>query len=386
MGDRLRVLTIIHGFHPLRGGAETAALEIATRLASAGVKQTVLTAGFKGLPREEILGGVRVHRALSFSRSLGPAGPGGMLVFALAALPLTAALARQSEIVHAHFTIPAGLVALFLRRTRGLPYVVTLHGSDVPGYNARRPFARLYGATRPIVRAVWRGAGRVVAVTDPLARCVRDLEATSPIEVIPNGVDTRRFAPSPEKNREQGRILLVGRLIPLKGHAVFVRALALVRKRWRGPLSVEIVGAGPELDSLRREAAALGLLDVVEISGFVPFEELPFRYSRASLFVMPSLNDAAPLALLEAMASGLPLVASGVGGIPELLSGCDAELVPPGDEEALAAAILRVLSNPERGIAMGRQGRTRAREFDWDAIAGRYKDLYERILSGPLRP
>jgi len=382
MGDRLRVLTIIHGFYPLRGGAETVALEIASRLARGGVDPVVLTAGFEGLPREEKIEGVRVLRTWSpRGRALGPSGPGGMIAFTLAALRPALRLAEQADVVHAHFTIPAGLVALFLHRTRKIPYVVTLHGSDVPGYNEARPFSELYKITRPLARAVWRAAGRVVAVTASLGEWAREIEPAAPIEVIPNGVDTRRFSSSPEGTREVGRILLVGRLIPLKGHAVFLRAMARVRKRWSGPLSVEVVGAGPELERLRHEARSLGLLDIVEIAGFVPFEELPSRYERAALFVMPSLSEALPLAVLEAMAAGLPVVASRVGGIPEALAGVDALLVPPGDEVALAEAIIAVLSDPGRARNMARECRTKALTLDWDRITSRYLCAYEELVS-----
>jgi glycosyltransferase involved in cell wall biosynthesis len=381
MTEPLRVLTVIHGFHPLRGGAETAALEIASRVAVAGFVPVVLTAGFGRAPREEWIRGIRVVRAPVPSRRPGPAGPASMLAFAASAFPAARRLAGASDIVHAHFTIPAGLLALLLRRTGKRPYLVTLPGSDVPGYS-ERPYSRLYGLTRPLVRAVWRGASQIVAVSEDLKRSALRIDPGASVEVIPSGVDAKRFAPPPDGERTAGRILLVGRLMRLKGQSVFLRALARVRKQWDGHLLAQIVGGGSDLENLRETSSRLGLSDIVEMPGFVGDEGLPGRYAQAALFVMPSLNDAAPLAILEAMASGLPVVASAVGGIPEALPAGGALLVPPGDEEALAGAILQLLSDPARAAAMGRENRTAATRYDWDVIAGRYGRLYEQAAAG----
>jgi glycosyltransferase involved in cell wall biosynthesis len=375
----MKVLAIIHGFHPLRGGAETAALEIASRARREGVETIVLTARMGSSPPEEEVRGVRVIRTRLLPRGLGPAGPGAMLAFAASALRRGHHFADEVDLVHAHFTLPAGLIALALLRTRGRPYLVTLPGSDVPGYS-ERPFSRLYSLTTPLVRRVWRGASRVVAVSEDLRRCALRIDPTARIEIIPSGVDTARHASADGVGREPGRILLVGRLIPLKGQAVFLRALARVQERYRGPLFAEIVGAGPDLEHLRSEAARLGLSPVVSIPGFVSDDALAAQFARASLFVMPSLNDAGPLAVLEAMAAGLPVVASRVGGIPEALAGVDALLVPPGDEVALAEAIIAVLSDPGRARNMARECRTKALTLDWDRITSRYVSVYEELV------
>jgi glycosyltransferase involved in cell wall biosynthesis len=170
-------------------------------------------------------------------------------------------------------------------------------------------------------------------------------------------------------------------LIGLKGQAVFLRSLGRVRKRWGGPLSVEIIGGGPDQERLRELASELGVSDVVHIHGFVPDEELIAQYARASLFVLPSVNDAAPLAILEAMASGLPVVASAVGGIPEVLAGNEKALFPAGDESALAEAIVRMISDPSLSDSTGKRNRERAMAFDWDTIARRYLDLYREVAA-----
>lgn len=377
----MRILTIVHGFHPLRGGAETAALEIAVRTAGAGAVQTVLTAGLACAPGEETVRGVRILRAPMPPRGKGPTGPGAMLAFVLSGLPTALRLGAEQDIVHAHFGIPAGLLARIIRRRSGTPYLVTLPGSDVPGYNDR-PYSNLYKLSKPVLRSVWRHAARLAAVSEDLRAAALHIEPGVSIDVIPSGVDVKRFERTRGMERQAGRILVVGRLIPLKGHNVFLDALARVKASWSGPLTADILGQGPELENLRRKAAAAGLSNIVNVPGFVSDEELRKAYATASLFVMSSINDAAPLTVLEAMASGLPIVATAVGGVPESLSDRGAVFVKAGDAEAMAGAIHELLGDAGKAEAMGRENRTVVERFDWDIIAGRYLGLYEEIVRG----
>jgi glycosyltransferase involved in cell wall biosynthesis len=198
-----------------------------------------------------------------------------------------------------------------------------------------------------------------VAVREDLRRHALRIDPTARIEIIPSGVDAARYASPDGAGREPGRILLVGRLIPLKGQVVFLRALARVRERHRGPLSAEIVGVGPDLEHLRSEAARLGLSQVLSIPGFVSDEALAVQYARASLFVsLP--NDAGPRPA-RSDGRGLPVVAS-AGGIPE---------VGGGPRSSFRAGTSRPrrrdprrASDPARAAAMARSSRASALAFD----------------------
>jgi glycosyltransferase involved in cell wall biosynthesis len=202
-------------------------------------------------------------------------------------------------------------------------------------------------------------------------------------EAILCGIDTRAFLDAEagrERPRERaGRVLLtVGRLVEQKGHAVLLEAMSLLAHR-HADVELWIVGEGPERSSLVRRARELRIAERVRFPGTVYPTLDPLL--EADIFVFPSLAEPQGLAVLEAMASGVPVVASRTGGIPEMVrdevDGC---LVPPGDAEALAAALSRLLDEPARGAAFAASARERARRFDIRVVARRYEALYDRLI------
>jgi glycogen(starch) synthase len=238
---------------------------------------------------------------------------------------------RDADLVHAHW-LAGGAVAALAR----VPFVVTLHGSGTAGRFADLELAR----THPrLVRAVLRRARAVICVSEALAGAARSCGARD-VRVIPNGVAI------PERvgrEAEPAEVLYAGRLSPEKG----IEELAAAT---RG-LNLVVAGDGP-LRPL-----------VPSALGFVPHAELERLYARAAAVVLPSHREGLPLCVLEAMAHGRPVVASAVGGIPELVEdGVTGFLVPPGDVAALRAALERLLADPVLRRRMGREGRRRVAE------------------------
>jgi glycosyltransferase involved in cell wall biosynthesis len=162
----------------------------------------------------------------------------------------------------------------------------------------------------------------------------------------------------------------VGRLEPEKGNVVLVRALAALRARGTVGFEAAILGGGQELDALRQLSAELGLADRVDLPGVVSMGPELFAYlDRADLFVLPSLTEGLPRALIEAMARGLPAIGSRTGGIPELLD--DAQLVPAGDPDALADAIEALILDPRRLAELSRRNFTHAMNWRPDEMRRR---------------
>jgi glycosyltransferase involved in cell wall biosynthesis len=186
------------------------------------------------------------------------------------------------------------------------------------------------------------------------------------IRLVHCGLDPRWFS-APERNghvRSPLRLLSVGRLAPEKGHAILLEAVAEVTRR-DVAVQLEIVGGGERLDSLERVAAELGIADRVEFAGQVGQHEIQERYAAADVFCLSSLGEGLPVALMEAMASELPVIASRIHGIPELVvEGENGLLVSPGRPDALADAIEALAGAPELCRRMGRVGREKVmREF-----------------------
>jgi glycosyltransferase involved in cell wall biosynthesis len=275
-------------------------------------------------------------------------------------------------LILAHFTLPAGAVARHWSRTTGTPFAVVLHGSDVPGYQARR-FGWLYPLLRGWCRSIWRSARAVTAVSPDLRELALRTWPEGRIAVVGNGVDTDHFRPDSATEPQRGLLLTVAQLIPRKGLNDLIEALASPRL---APCRLQIVGVGPAEPTLRRQVIDAGLQDRVEFLGLVEHVRLPALLRRAELFVLPSHREGLPLALLEAMACGRPVVATSVGGIPDLVQhGVNGWLVPPSQPAELADTLVRALGDRALLANCARAARLTAETFSWTRIWERYESV-----------
>ncbi len=378
-----RLLVISHGFPPYYGGAEHAAGYLA-RAAAASGRWTVeaLTSDIGGrLPARETWHGCDVIRVRTRKRAWARHTAPELLDFFRAATACRAV--SQPDWIFAHFSLPAGGVARTFARRLGAPYAVVLQGSDVPGYQNRR-FGPLYALVRPWLRRVWRDAAAVFAVSESLRTLARRTWPGGRIEVIPNGVDPDLFQPLENRavrtSNPWKTAVVTAQLIERKGLQYLLDALASLPPDVRGRLRLKVYGTGPYADALRRRAQAAGLTDRVEFAGLVEHEALPDLYRTADLFVLPSLEEGLPLALVEAMASGLPAIATAVGGIPTLVrDGENGLLVPPADAPALARALTRLLTEETLLERLASAARASVAPWSW----ARLWERYEARMTGP---
>ncbi len=198
-------------------------------------------------------------------------------------------------------------MALALRRTTGLPYLVRVSGPDIPGFEAR--YAWLYPFLKPVVRAVWQGAEAVVAKCQGEADMIRAEDGRARITLVPNGVDLDAFPPgAPIPDDGPLRLLCVARLIERKGQHHLIEAVERLSER-RDRREPGPGGHGDaEHTSRRRRCRDLGLEDRFDFLGYVPREKIAAHYAAAHVFVLPSYNEGMSVATLEAMAAGLPVV------------------------------------------------------------------------------
>jgi glycosyltransferase involved in cell wall biosynthesis len=200
--------------------------------------------------------------------------------------------------------------------------------------------------------------------------------------VIPNGVDLGRFRSSSRgRSRHGGKIrcLAVARLVERKGLSDLIEALACLE---RDRFELEILGSGPDERKLKDLAARLGVSREVIFAGSVSRSEIPGRYRDADIFTLASREEAFGNVFAEAMACGLPVVGSTVGGIPELIEhGKNGYLVPPREPRALAAAIRLLADNPELRSEIGRRNRAQAEaNLSWARVTTRYLSTYNGVL------
>jgi glycosyltransferase involved in cell wall biosynthesis len=279
--------------------------------------------------------------------------------------------------IHAHFAHEATRVAMLAARLTGLPFSYTAHARDIYSDDVDHRLLR-----EKTERA--RFAVTETEFNRAFMRSRIGIAAASKVHVVHNGVDLERFSPGPAPEDEP-LILAVGRLVEKKGFPTLIAACRLLRERGRR-FRCEIVGYGELRPRLEADIRAAGLGEVVRLPGMRSQDELPAVYRRAAVFAMPAVigadgnRDSLPTVLLEALACGVPVVASRVTGIPEIVD--DDEnglLVEPGDAEALSRALERLLDDPDLRRRFGEAGRAKAQErFDIETNA---RELY-RLLAG----
>lgn len=285
---------------------------------------------------------------------------------------------ERFDVIHAFFTVPCGFMAWRLSKRYGVPFIVSLRGADVPGYSER--FTGLYFFLRPLIRAIWSHAARVVANSSGLRLLALQTNTGQRIDMIPNGIDITEF--KPDRAREVDgifRILCVSRITPRKGIRFLIEGFELLRKKNEAKMELWIIGEGDELPGLRELVSSLGLHRSVKFFGRVAHEKLSVFYGLADVFVLPSLNEGMSNTMLEALASGLPIIATVTGGTEELVSDGENGLYIEKESPADIALKLEVLlSDEELRKKMGEMSRARAEKMSWGSVAKQYVSLYEK--------
>jgi L-malate glycosyltransferase len=385
----VRALRIGIACFPTVGGSGVVASELATHLGRRGHQVHVFSSKVpfrlaRGEPR------VEVHVVDPQKR---PPLENDAYSHALAGAMAEVAVTSGLDVLHVHYALPHAPSALAARQIlqaggRKAPRLVTtLHGTDVTNVGED-----------PALRMVTRHAVLASdAVTTPsawlreAALAGLDLPVGTRIEVVPNFVDLEAFHPAPDRPdlralfpRERwegaerpGVLLHASNFRKLKRVGDAVTALAEVARR--RPAVLVLVGDGPERAGVEKLAASLGLAGRVAFLGERP--QLGPLFSQADLFLLPSDQESFGLAALEALASGVPVVASRVGGLPEVVvDGSTGRLVPPHDPQALAAAVLELLDDEPRRSAMGRAARDdAATRFRPEPVVDRYEAIYREV-------
>lgn len=377
----MRVLMLNNEFPPLGGGTGTVNRAILSRMADLpGLEVDLLTSALGWRPeRERLAERVRLLKVPVANANLHHSSGRELLTYAALALPAALRLhgARPYNLVFAWSAVPAGGVALALRRLAGLPYILRVCGPDIPGFERR--YGPLYPLLTPTIKAIWRGASRLVAKCQGEADMMLAVQPGLPIELVPNGVDLGAFAPAPIADGGPLRLICVARLIERKGQHHLIAAL---RRLVDDGLDVTLglVGEGDAKAANEALARRLGLAERVRFAGYVPRERIADRYAAAHAFVLPSYNEGMSVATLEAMAAGLPTVVTRTGGAEDLVDeGVSGHIVEWADVGALADRLRPLAQSRALARRMGAAARERARAFSWDAATTRYLEMFDTI-------
>lgn len=354
-----RILIFSVAYHPVEGGAEIATKEITSRLP--GIEFDMITLRHADAhAASERVGNVDVHRIRA-----------GKVSFPFKAARLARRLhrTRRYDAVWAIMAAHAGAAAwLFRRRAPEVGYVLTLQEGHPIEYMERR--SRL---VRPLLRRVMSTPDVVQAISTYLVRYARAMGFTGRVEVVPNGVDAEAFRDTgPLRSRAGLTLITTSRLVEKNAVGDIIDALALLPADAR----LVVIGVGPLEADLRARAAAQGVQERVEFRGHVPHAEIPHHLHHADIFVRPSISEGFGNSFIEAMAAGLPVIATPVGGIVDFVrDGETGVFCEVGNPRSLADQVMRLQADPVLRAALRVNGERLARErYTWDLVAAAMRD------------
>ena len=367
------------------GGTEIAAYNLAVQMARRGNDIDVFTTSINSRNSIEIYPHMRVHRnATSFK--IASANPSFKLIYK----PLNYDL----DIVHAHSPIPySDLPALMYAKRKKVPFLLTYQfdGQVTGGSFIRNTGVSIYN--KVFINRVLDSAEVIIATTRSYAEESPFLKKyLDKIVVIPNGINIEEVTTT--LTREESRInlglpiktkiiLFFGSLVPYKGPDILLKAFKVIKNEFPD-VKLIFAGRGPMLIELRDMAKKFKLEDDVIFLGFVDEEKKALYYKSADIFCLPSTNMAESFGIvnLEAMASGIPLVGSNLGGIPDIIKeGENGLLAKPCDHQSLANALITLLKDNDLRQKMGNKGRKMVTDYSWDKIAKTTENLYKDILN-----
>jgi L-malate glycosyltransferase len=370
----MRILVLNHEFPPIGGGGGRAAEDICRELSKRGYEIKVLTAHIKGLPHEEERDGYQVIRLPSLRTQSYKAGFLSMGAYILAGLWTGRRLIRKfkPEVIHAHFAVPAGGLAWALSRMTGIPYVLTVHLGDVPGGVPEKTggwFRWIY----PFTRSIWRNASRIVAVsefTKQLALKKYDVK----IQVIPNGVDLSTVQPSQIHLNQPPRIVFAGRFMAQKNPLQVVQTLnGLKQLQWQ----CVMIGDGPLMQGVKRAVAESDLEDRFQFTGWIDPQDVLNWFDRSDILFMPSRSEGLPVVGVQALAKGLAIVASQVGGFADLVdNNKNGYLIQREDKAKFSTSLQDLLSDSTRLLSFRNASLEKAKCFEIKQVVEEYENVF----------
>ena len=383
----MRVLFLNYEYPPLGGGAGNATAYLLKEFAKIpDLKVELVTSSIDEKYHLEKVGeNILIHRLPigKNQKNLHFQSQKDLLVYFWKALGFTRKLLKSGkfDLTLAFFSVPCGFLAWILKKQFQLPYIVSLRGADVPGYSER--FTWLYKIITPLIKKIWQESAGVIANSQGLKDLALKTSPSQTIGVIPNGIDMRQFKPSlfdfaPEA-RKDWNILCVTRITPRKGVRYLIEAFNQLRQKYAN-LNLQIIGEGDEKGNLEKLAKELGIEKQINFAGLIPHEKLPAYYQSACAYVLPSLNEGMSNSMLEALAAGLPLLATDTGGTQELIEdGVNGFIIKMKNAADIAEKLEILIKNEELRKKMGQASRNKAEGMSWQHVAESYINLIKGL-------
>ena len=381
-----KLCIVTHTFLPHVGGIENVVYEQSKRLLQKNYVPMVVTNRIQ-TAKNYVIDGINVECYESLNTGFRLGIP--YVIPTINSLGVFLKAVKSSKIVHAHgHPYLTSLLSAKLAKSYSKPFVLTQHNTFIEYDSIFDKIERLNDLA--VGKETLKEADKIIAVSNATKNYVLSLGAKpNKVTVLHNGVDLKRFKPMPEKRGEMRRklgipqgsivVLTVRRLVYKNGIDTLIESANIAIKK-NSKIVFLAVGKGPDFNNVQVRIKQLGIEGNFKLTGFVKDEDLPLYYNAADLFVLPSKSgEGLPLVALEAMACGLPVVATNVGGIREIMNNEYGKLVPPNNADLLANAIIEFAGMD----FSSRKSELRAmveQKFSWDANVERLIEIYEELI------
>ncbi|NTU66683.1 MAG: glycosyltransferase family 4 protein [Candidatus Moranbacteria bacterium] len=375
----MKILFLNYEFPPLGGGAGNATSYLLREFSKIpGLEIDLVTSSTGSFRIEKKYPNVTIHYLdIGKKGNLHYQSMKDLLVYSKKALSYSKGLIEKNryDLCHAFFGIPCGFIAMRL----GIPYIVSLRGSDVPFYN-NRFFLLDKLLFQRISRKVWKNSRRVVALSHDLKNLAMKTASDQDISIIYNGIDTDEFSLGTDvrQNEKHTNILFVGRLIERKGLGYLLEAFRNISKGYPDSRLI-VTGDGPLRETYQKYLEDNRLEDKVEMLGIVSHDKIKEIYQKSHIFVLPSLNEALGNVTQEALATGLAIITTDTGAA-EIIQG-NGLIIEKKSSASIEEALKKLLDDKTMIDEMSKKSRQLAEKMDWKAIAEKYLEIYKEASS-----
>ncbi len=375
---KLNLLMLNYEFPPIGGGAGKAHLSQLNEYTKTNeLKIDVLTAAPKpGFTREQFSDNITIYKVGLHKKNLHFWRKIEVLEWLFKAQYHYRKLLRENnyDLVHAFFGFPTAW--LCFRSANKLPYIISLRGSDVPGKHARLKLD--YKILAPVFKAIWKKAFALIACSQGLKDRALQFMPSAAIDVITNGIDLNMFHPAQNgKSFQQLKLLTVGRLSVTKRFEMLIDAVEILHKAGCN-LRLTIAGGGAMLNRLKQIVSQKNLTDIIDVKGRIESDLMPDLYRQNDIFVSASMQEGMSNAMLEAMASGLPIITTRCEGVDELITD-NGIVIEQARPEAIADEIKKLADDKTGYELMCKTAGKKAEQFGWDNIAEQYLRYYRNV-------
>lgn len=376
----MKILTLCYEYPPVGGGGGRMAHNVAAALVRRGHEVRVQTAWISGLPKRELLDGVEVFRSFAFRRRADYCTVPEMAGYiATSFLPALRHIRKwKPDVIHAHFAVPTGALALACRVFTGKPYVLTAHLGDLPGGNPDQTDA-LFRILNPIIRPVWKNAAGTSASSSFAAGLARAAYGVDP-RIILNGISMKGKAAAARPPARPLELAAIGRFNPQKNFPWMIRALSGCPFPWH----LTLIGDGARRAEIESAIRERGLEARIRLMGWVPEDAMREVLARTDILLMPSTSEGNPVSAIEALKLGVAVLGSDIGGLADVIEdGKNGFAVPIEFPVPFQEKLARLADDPGTLHAMKSRSLELAGRFDIESIADSFESLLENSASAP---